>query len=171
MRLWGPITLRVDLQLQWGLKQSCSPCRELFNDMLYATYTRRNQGDSWLLVVGNQIVNLTSGPSFGHNLCFRCSNGSCKPILDIFVLRFFSNDIRNASIHWVLTPTIALWQFGSPFGTPTFNMRIHLGVWGFIPSHSFALPGAWNVTLKLPSCLAPLQALALVTSPRLGLQH
>jgi hypothetical protein len=32
---------------------------------------------------------LTPGPSFGHNLCFRCPNGSCKPILDMYVLRSF----------------------------------------------------------------------------------
>jgi hypothetical protein len=33
-------------------------------------------------------------------------------------------------------------------GTPTPKMKVHLGVWGFIPSHSFALLGAWNVTLE-----------------------
>jgi hypothetical protein len=48
---------------------------------------------------------------------------------------------------------------------------IPLGVWGFIPSHSFALPGAWNVTPRLPSWPALLQALALATSPKLGLRH
>ncbi len=50
-------------------------------------------------------------------------------------------------------------------------MRVHLAVWGFIPSHSFALLGAWNVTLRLAPWPAPLQALALVTSPRLRLRH
>jgi hypothetical protein len=25
------------------------------------------------------------GPSFSHNLCFKCPNGSCKPILDIYI--------------------------------------------------------------------------------------
>ncbi len=33
--------------------------------------------------------------------------------------------------------------------TPTPNMGVHLGVWGFFPSHFFALPGAWNVTPDL----------------------
>jgi len=56
-------------------------------------------------------------------------------------------------------------------GTPTPKMGVHLGVWRFIPSHSFAFPGAWDVTLGLPSCPATLQALALVASPRLGLRH
>jgi hypothetical protein len=33
--LWlcGPITLCANLRLKWGLKQSYSPCRELFNNM------------------------------------------------------------------------------------------------------------------------------------------
>ncbi len=48
-----------------------------------------NQGDSHLLVVENQIANLTSGPSFGYNVCVECPNGSCKKILDIYVPRSF----------------------------------------------------------------------------------
>jgi hypothetical protein len=40
-------------------------------------------------MVGSQIGDLISGPSFGHNLCFRCPNGSCEPILDIYVPRAF----------------------------------------------------------------------------------
>jgi hypothetical protein len=56
--------------------------------------------------------------------------------------------------------------------TPTPKMGVHLGVWVFIHSHSFALLRAWDwVTPKLPSWPAILQALALVTSLRLGLWH
>ncbi len=29
------------------------------------------------------------GLSFGYNLCFKCPNGSCEPILDIYILRSF----------------------------------------------------------------------------------
>jgi hypothetical protein len=32
---------------------------------------------------------LISNISFGHNLCFKCSNGSCKLISDIYILRDF----------------------------------------------------------------------------------
>jgi hypothetical protein len=53
--------------------------------MSHATFTQGNRVDSRLLGVKSQIVNLTSDPSFGHNLCFRCPNGSCEPILDIYV--------------------------------------------------------------------------------------
>jgi len=84
-QLWGPITLFANLRLRWGLKQSFSPCQKLFNGMLHVTYTQGNRVDSWLLMVGSQIGNLTHGLSFGDNLCFKCPNGSCKPILDIYV--------------------------------------------------------------------------------------
>ncbi len=85
LRLWGPITFSVDLRLRWILKQSCSPRQELSNDMLHATWTQGSRVDSRLLVVASQTANLTPGLSFGHNLCFRCSNGSCESILDIYV--------------------------------------------------------------------------------------
>ncbi len=87
--LWGFITLRADLRLRWVLRQSCSPHWKISNNMSHATCTRNNRGDSWLLVVESQIVKLTLDPSFGHKLCFRCPNGSCKTILDIYVTRDF----------------------------------------------------------------------------------
>jgi len=55
------------------------------------------RGDSQLLVVGSQIDNLILDLSFGHNLCFECPNGSCDPILDIYIPRVF-DDIINFSI-------------------------------------------------------------------------
>ncbi len=33
LQLWGPITLRADLWLIWGLKQSCNPCQDISNGM------------------------------------------------------------------------------------------------------------------------------------------
>jgi hypothetical protein len=69
LQLWRPITLCANLWLRWGLKQSSSPCQQLFNNVWYATCTQGNRGNSRLLVVGSQIGNLTFGLSFGHNLC------------------------------------------------------------------------------------------------------
>jgi hypothetical protein len=83
------ITSFVDLRSRWGLKWSYSPRRELFNDMSHATYTQGNRVDSWLSMVGSQTANLTLVLSFGHNLCFRCPNGSCEPILNIYISIFF----------------------------------------------------------------------------------
>jgi hypothetical protein len=84
-RLWGALTLRVDLRFKWGLKHSCSLRRDLSNGMLHAIYTHGNRVEFWLLMVESQIANLTLIPSFGHNLCFKCPNGQCEPILNIYV--------------------------------------------------------------------------------------
>ncbi len=120
-QLWGSITLRADLWLKWGLKKSCSPCRDLSNGMSHATWKWGNMGDSRLLVVGSQIGNLTPDPSFGHNLCLKCPNGSCEGLY-IYVPN--SNDIRNSLIHWGLTPTIAFWKFGSPSGLQLLKWKL-----------------------------------------------
>jgi hypothetical protein len=89
LALWRPITYRVDLRLTWGLKQSCNSCQELSNNMWHATRMHVFQSNSWLLMVRNQIDILIPDLSFGHNLCFKYSNGSCEPILDIQVSRTF----------------------------------------------------------------------------------
>jgi hypothetical protein len=56
-------------------------------------------------------------------------------------------------------------------GTPTAKVGVHLGVWGFIPSHFLIVLGAWNATPKLHSWPTPLQALAFVVNPRLRLRQ
>jgi len=38
---------------------------------------------------GQESNSLTPGPSFDHNLCCRCPNGSCEAILDIYISRPF----------------------------------------------------------------------------------
>jgi hypothetical protein len=87
--LWELITPNSDLQLRWGLKQTCSSCQELSNGVPHSTCTYRDWVDSQLLVVGSQIASLTLGPSFDHNLCYICLNGSCKAILNIYTSRAF----------------------------------------------------------------------------------
>ncbi len=88
-RLWAFITSRFDLRLGRGLKRTCSPPWELFNIVLHSTYAHRDRVDSRLLVVGSQTASLTPGPSFNHNLCYRCPNGSCEAISDIYTSRPF----------------------------------------------------------------------------------
>ncbi len=87
--LWSPITLRADLGSRCGLKQSCSSRWDLSNAMLHSQIRHREEVDSRLFVVRSQTGNSTPGPSFGHNLCFRCSNEPSKPILDIYAPRAF----------------------------------------------------------------------------------
>jgi hypothetical protein len=153
--LWRFITLCLNLWLRWGLKKSCNPHRELFNSMCHATCTQGNRGDFWLLVVENQIGNLTPGPSFGHNLCFKYPNGSCKLILNIYVSRSFQwyKELFNLISFGPCNFPLKIWK---SIETPTPKVGAHLGVCGFIPSHFPTLLGAWNVTLMLHSWLAPL---------------
>jgi hypothetical protein len=126
--------------------------------MWQATWTQRNWGDSQLLVVGSQIANLTIGPSFSHNLCLKCPNGSCEPILDIYIPRAFQwcKELFNKIGFDPFNCSLKVWD---SIETPTPKVGAHLGVWGFIPSHSPTFMGAWDVTHGLPSWPAPLQAL------------
>jgi hypothetical protein len=89
LRLWRPITSCADLRLRWSLKQSCNHGQDLSNVMLHATCTWGKRVDSWLLMVRSQTASLTPALSFDHNLCFRCPNGRCEPILDIYTLIAF----------------------------------------------------------------------------------
>jgi hypothetical protein len=83
LTFWRAITSCANLRLSLCLNKSCRLRRAFFNDMWHATYMEINQGDFQLLVVRSQIGNLIPNPSFGHNLCFKYSNGPCKFILDI----------------------------------------------------------------------------------------
>jgi len=87
--IWELITPGSDLGLGWGLKQTCNSPQELSNNVLHSICTPRDWVDTRLFVVGSQIASLTLGPSFDHNLCCRCLNGSCKAIFDIYISRPF----------------------------------------------------------------------------------
>ncbi len=131
LKFCNAIILCVDPRLGWGLKQSCSPHRELYNCVLHATYTQGNPVDSQLFVFGSQIVNLTFVFSFNHNLCFKCPNGSCEPILDIYVSINFqwSKDLFNVMGFDHCNRSLKIEE---SIGTPTPKMGAHLGVWVFI---------------------------------------
>jgi len=155
----------------WGEVQSkVVALVESFSTICGTPSTRKEIRWLLTLVVGSQIANLTFDPSFGHNLCFKYANGSYEPILDIYVPRAFQwyKELLNLMSFDPCNRTLKIWE---SIGTTTPKVGAHLGVWGFIPSHSLTFPRAWDVTLGLPSWPAPLQALALVTNPRLGLWH
>ncbi len=139
LELWTPISPDCRVRSQLGLKQSCSSHRELFNAVLHSQIGYREEVDSRLLVVGSQTVNLTLDLSFGHNLCFRCPNEQCEPILDIYVPRAFQwHQERNNSLRF--DPSTRPLKFRESTGTPSPKMGVALGVWVFTPSHSLALP-------------------------------
>jgi hypothetical protein len=87
--LWELITPDCKIGSRWGLNQTCSPRRDLFNDVSHSQFGLREEVDSGLLVVGSQIASLTPGPSFAHNLGDRCSNAQCEGIFDIYASRPF----------------------------------------------------------------------------------
>jgi hypothetical protein len=137
--------------------------------MLRFTCTHGNWVDSQLLVVGNQIVNLTRSLSFGHNLCFRCPNGQCKPILDNASITFqWSKELFKAMsfdpCNHVLKIWESFWDSNSQRGSSFGSVKVHSLTF-------FALLRACEMTPKSPSWPATLQPLALVVSPRLGLRQ
>jgi hypothetical protein len=166
LQLWRPITLCANLWLRWRLKQSCSPCQHLFSNVWYATCTQGNRGNSRLLVVGSQIGNLILGPSFGHNLCSKCPNGSCEPISHIYIPKPFQwyKELYNPMGFDPCNCSLKIQDF---IKTPTPKVGTHLGESGFIPSHSPTFSRAWDVTPGLPFWPAPLQPFTLVTNPKL----
>ncbi len=172
--LWSPITLRADLGLKCGLKQSCSSRRELSNGMSHVVCSQVFRVDSRLLVVGSQNWQTpgssTPGPSFGHNLRFRHPNEQCEPILEIYASRAF---------HWYkerhkplrFDPSNRSLKFRESTGTPSPKAGVALGVWRFTPSRFPTLPGVPDVTPGLPFGLNPCNPFALVASPKLGLRQ
>jgi hypothetical protein len=169
-RLWGRITSCVDLWSQCSLKQSCSPRREISNDMSHAACTQGNWVDSWLLVVRSQTANLTPGHSFGHNLCFRCPNEQCEPILDIYTSIDFHwyKELFKARSFDPCNHTLKIWESfrdsNSQHGSSLGSVKVH-------SLTLFAFPGACEVLPESPSWPATLQPLTLVASPKLRLRH
>jgi hypothetical protein len=85
--------------------------------MLHATYMQGNQSDFQLLVVKNQIGNLTLDFFFGHNLCFRYPNGSSEPILNNIPRAFQCyKDLFNPMSFDPCNYPLKIWE---SIGTPT----------------------------------------------------
>jgi hypothetical protein len=120
-------------------------------------------------MVGSQIANLTTDPSFGHNLCFRCPNGRYEPILDIYVLRAFQL-YKEIFEPLSFDPCNRLLNIQEYTKTPTPKVELPWGVrvHSLTPSHT---PGSMLCDSRPPSWLATLQTFVLVTSPRLRLQQ
>jgi hypothetical protein len=87
--LWELITPDCEVWSRRGLNKTCSPRRDLSNDVSYSQFGGREEVDSRLLVVGSQTGSLTPGPSFAHNLGYRCSNDQCEAIFYIYASRPF----------------------------------------------------------------------------------
>jgi hypothetical protein len=77
-------------------------------------------------------------PYFDHNLCFKYPNGSCEPILDIYVLKVLEC-CKECFNLMSLGPYNFPLKIRQSIGTPTPRVGTHLGVWRFIPTH-FNIP-------------------------------
>jgi hypothetical protein len=145
------ITLEISLSKRWHQQISWQPCLFQIIYKFSTPYVPRHKVP-WIIflhyafemtklikkyvlwinftkVVGSQTTNLTLGFSFGHNLCFRCSNGSCKPILDIYVsisLQSHKKIFKPMGFDPCNRPQ-KIWK---SIGTPTPKLGVHLGVWG-----------------------------------------
>jgi len=112
----------------------------------------------------------TPGPSFGHNLCFRCPNEQCEPVLDIYASRAFHwYKERNKTLRF--DPSNRSLKFWESTETPSPNLGVALGVWRLTPSHSPTLLGVSDVTPGLLLARTLATPFALVASPKLGLRH
>jgi hypothetical protein len=125
-RLWSFITFGIDLRSTRRLKQSCRSRRDLSNGMSHVFCSQVFRVDSRFLVVGSQ----NRRTSFGHNLCFRCPNEQCEPILDIYASRAF---------HWYKERHEPL-----RFDPSNLSLKFRESLWD---SNSHQLP-TWEFTLE-----------------------
>ncbi len=122
------------------------------------------------LMVGSQIANLTRSRSFGHNLCFRYPNGSCEPILNIDVPKYSEWYKKYLNI-MSLVPWSRFLKVQKFVRTLTPKVR---SSFGSVEVDSLTLsytPRSMRCDSEASSWPAPLQALALVASPRLRLRQ
>jgi hypothetical protein len=129
------IISRSNLRLGWSLKRTCRSPWELSNGVSHSTCTHRDWVDSWLLVVGSQIVSLTPDPSFNHNVFLDVQMAHARPFRT-FTLQDLSNSIKNTSMRGVLTPTITFWVFESLGELPSPIFRSVSG--------DLTLPSKWG---------------------------
>jgi len=101
-------------------------------------------------VVGSQIGIFTLDPSFGHNLCFKYSNGSLQAHFRHLSFKTFSMELFNPMS---FDPWNTSLKIHDSIGIPTHTVRIHLGVCGFIPSHSQECECDYRVALS--ACTFP----------------
>jgi hypothetical protein len=93
--LWELITPDCKVWSRRGLNQSCSPRQDLFNAVSHSQFGGREDVYSRFLVVGSQTASFAPapesnpGPSFAHNLGYKCPNGQCEAIFDIYASRPF----------------------------------------------------------------------------------
>jgi hypothetical protein len=148
LAFWKFVIFCANLWLRWGVEQNCNLRWELSNNMWHDTCMNVIQSDFWLLVIRSQIGTLIPNLSFSHNLCYMYSNGSCEPILDIYVSRAFQQYKNFFNPMSFDSPNCSMKVWKS-IGTLTPKVGVHLGVCGLIPSHFLTFLEVW---MWLSSC-------------------
>jgi hypothetical protein len=115
-------------------------------------------------VVKSQNANLTPGPSSSHNLCFKCPNGSCELILDIYISIAFQwyKKLLNAM---GFDPYDCTLNIQESIGTPTPKVGVPLGVWGVYSLTLFCTPENMRHDSWLPFLACNLATLCLGHKP------
>jgi hypothetical protein len=141
--LWELITPDCKVWSRRGLNRTCSPRRDLSNDVSHSQFGGRKEVDSRLLVVGSQTASLTPGPSFAHNLGYRCPNGQCEAIFYIYASRPFqcevfwallSNSKHSGVLEDSKSPTLEVLGFTPTLGqsgVATFDIYFSMWAFGF----------------------------------------
>ncbi len=95
--------------------------------MSHSTCTHYGRVDSWLLVVGSQIASLTPGLYFCHNLCYRCPNGSCEAIFNIYTLIIFQchEERLKARCFDPCNRTLKFWESSRTLKSPFRECECH----------------------------------------------
>jgi hypothetical protein len=145
-RLWKLITPDYEVWSRRGLNQTCSPRRDLSNDVSHSQFGGRKEVYSWLLVVG-----LTPGPSFAHNLGYKCPNDQWEAIFYIYASRPFQWHQEHLNVRcfgpccWTLniresrrTSNPQLWKcWASP---PTLGQSGVATPWAYYSIHHLYMP-------------------------------
>ncbi len=144
------ITLCSNLWLGWGLKQTCSSPWKLSNGVSHSTCTPQGWVNSWLLVVGSQTNSLTLDPSFCHNLCCKCSNGSCEAIFDIYTSINFQwhEECLKARCFDPCNWTLKFWESRRTPKSPFQELECFpkVGLWQLQPIMNYRIKTLWTDT-------------------------
>jgi hypothetical protein len=121
--LWELLTPDFQVWSRQSLNQTYSARRDLSNNISHFQFGVQEEVDSRLLMAGSQTASLTPGPSFAHNLGYKCPNDQCEVIFDMYALRPFQwpQEHFNARcfgpFYWALnirefrrTPNPQLWK-------------------------------------------------------------
>jgi hypothetical protein len=98
--------------------------------MSQVAWKQGNRVNSQLLMVENQIANLTPDLSFGHNLCFRYPNGRYEPILDIYAsisFQWYEKNFEARSFdpcNCILKIQESFWDSNTQHGNSLVSVRV-----------------------------------------------